>query len=849
MKKFLSMALALVMTMSLVVVGAGAKDFTDKGSIEYKEAVSVISACGIIDGYTDGSFNPTGTLTRGAAAKIICNMILGPTTAEALSADAAPFKDVPANHVFAGYIAYCSQQGIINGYADGTFKPAGTLTGYQFMKMLLGALGYEGKYEGFTGANWSINVAKLALNLELEDGNDEFVGTKAVTREEACLYAFNTLKATMVEYEDNTQITVGDVVISTTSKAKEVTTGNVKGVKIWDTDTLQFAEKYFSKLDAQDKADSFGRPGTKWLYDGESVGTFANTADEEYVLVKTGVTVKDALLDTDYMSLDEDDFVENKDEEMDPVIYLNGKANAVALGDKLNAGDKIEVFEQTVGDDDVYTTVVITRYSVAQIDSVEDELSSADTKKGASYAIELKKLNEDFALEADATLYDKHDDKAELKGFDAKTYTEDAVLAIVASEKDDDVLASNVAESVTGKVTVYKSGSKASITVDGTAYPMTGAAAAVASGIDFDFDGDEYTIYLDPNGYVIGIEGDSAASLDDVYYVTAIGTDTGKYQNGSVDYAQAVSLKDGTVAEFKLDKDEKDKYPTEGYLYSFDEDDGVYTAVLYTGDSTYDVDYSKAPTTIDLARDDSNMKLEGVKYYFEDDTSFLKIEDVGADIDVKTATGSTSVDATNARIAMVSEKSGSTRSAVYVVIAAAEINNSMSAEDVIYFSDNPNRKNSDGRVGEVYFMDGTGTVEDITFDNKKDVNLEGTFFKFTVDDDGVYTLKDQLVDLTNTIKEYKDETGFVQGTLTRLYKGALTITVGDYVFADDIDLASKVIIIDERDDDVRDEDPYKSEITTATRLQNAIDKDGVTVEATVFLDDEEVIFVAVTAVD
>ena len=222
MKKFLSLALALVMTMSLVVVGAGAKDFTDDSKINYDEAVSVISACGIIDGYTDGSFNPTGTLTRGAAAKIICNMILGPTTADALSADAAPFKDVPANHVFAGYIAYCAQQGIINGYADGTFKPAGTVTGYQFMKMLLGALGYEGKYEGYTGANWSINVAKQALNLELEDGNDNFVGTKAVTREEACLYAFNTLKATMVEYDENTQITVGDVVINTTSKSKEV---------------------------------------------------------------------------------------------------------------------------------------------------------------------------------------------------------------------------------------------------------------------------------------------------------------------------------------------------------------------------------------------------------------------------------------------------------------------------------------------------------------------------------------------------------------------------------------------------------------------------------------------------
>jgi hypothetical protein len=179
MKKFLSLVLALVMTMSLVVVGASAKTFTDSSKINYKDAVDVVSACKIIDGYTDGSFNPTGTLTRGAAAKIICNMILGPTTAAALGADAAPFKDVPANHTFAGYIAYCAQQGIINGFADGTFRPAATVTGYQFMKMLLGALGYDGKIEGFTGDNWSVNVAKIALNISLDDGNDNFVGSKA----------------------------------------------------------------------------------------------------------------------------------------------------------------------------------------------------------------------------------------------------------------------------------------------------------------------------------------------------------------------------------------------------------------------------------------------------------------------------------------------------------------------------------------------------------------------------------------------------------------------------------------------------------------------------------------------
>ena len=50
MKKFLSLVLALVMTMSLVTVSAGAKDFTDSSKINYSEAVDVMSAVKVIDG-------------------------------------------------------------------------------------------------------------------------------------------------------------------------------------------------------------------------------------------------------------------------------------------------------------------------------------------------------------------------------------------------------------------------------------------------------------------------------------------------------------------------------------------------------------------------------------------------------------------------------------------------------------------------------------------------------------------------------------------------------------------------------------------------------------------------------
>ena len=105
MKKFLSLVLALVMAMSLVTVSAGAKDFNDGDKISgiaYEEAVNVMSEMGIIDGYGDGNFQPQGTLTRGAAAKIIACMMLGKTTAEALGTQAAPFKDVPVGRSLQG---------------------------------------------------------------------------------------------------------------------------------------------------------------------------------------------------------------------------------------------------------------------------------------------------------------------------------------------------------------------------------------------------------------------------------------------------------------------------------------------------------------------------------------------------------------------------------------------------------------------------------------------------------------------------------------------------------------------------------------------------------------------------
>ena len=282
MKKFLSLVLALTMALSLVTISAGAEDFADDSSIEYKEAVDVISALDVVDGYTDGSFGPKEVLTRGAAAKIICNLILGPTTASALSADSAPFKDVPVSNVFAGYITFCAQEGIINGYSDGTVRPTGTLSGNAFMKMLLGALGYDSAVEGYTGPNWTVQVIKQAVGIGLDDGNDEFVGSEPVTREEAALYSFNMIQADLVRYDAKTTVDVNGATVTIAGDKAEAIPQNGSGYKdtMGDNDVVQFAEKSFPKLSkTANKTDDFGRPANEWKYRSEIIGTYTNYSD------------------------------------------------------------------------------------------------------------------------------------------------------------------------------------------------------------------------------------------------------------------------------------------------------------------------------------------------------------------------------------------------------------------------------------------------------------------------------------------------------------------------------------------------------------------------------------------
>lgn len=50
---------------------------------------------------------------------------------------ALAFKDLPTNHWAYEYIMYLTSKNVINGYKDGTFKPNGTVTNAEFIKLVV----------------------------------------------------------------------------------------------------------------------------------------------------------------------------------------------------------------------------------------------------------------------------------------------------------------------------------------------------------------------------------------------------------------------------------------------------------------------------------------------------------------------------------------------------------------------------------------------------------------------------------------------------------------------------------------------------------------------------------------
>ncbi len=549
---------------------AASKDFTDSDEIKNVEAVDVMVALGVLEGGNKGDFQPNSILTREQAAKIICYLLLGSSSAEKLTTNYSIFSDVPASRWSAPFISYCVNLGILAGDGHGNFYPEGKLTGVAFAKMLLVALGYNAEREDYVGNDWMINVsadaigarnfypegkltgvafAKMLLvalgyNAEREDyvGNDWMINVSAdaigariapkglvlseeLSRQDAAQMAFNTLKATMVEYQNDTTIIVGGTTVSTASKATPVPQGELsrqdaaqmafntlkatmveyqndttiivggttvstaskatpvpQGVyaNTMGAENLQFAEKNFSSLKKVSDTDAFERPAHTWRDGNTVVGTYADAADASYTTsVKIGTIYNDLGL-TKGIS------------KKDVTYYVDGASASwsddIVKGETTKVGGNGALTEVYYDADNGEATVIVTNTYVAKIAAARSATSTKD-----AYVV----LNVSDAFTGPGGNYE------------TEQFAKGDIVYYTYSNKNGEkgIQSMELAEKATGKMTTYTT--SGNVTVDGTKYEAnTTSADKIANFVTTVDKGSEVSVYLDGNGYVLYVDAD-----------------------------------------------------------------------------------------------------------------------------------------------------------------------------------------------------------------------------------------------------------------------------------------------------------------------------------------------------
>jgi hypothetical protein len=168
---------------------------------EYKESIQKLANRTIISGFANGTFKPEQSVSRAEFAKML-NRALG---IQVVNTTKSKFKDVKANQWYTAQVEAAVKAGLINGFADGTFRPNQKITHKEMIVMVMNARHYLG---GERNVDALVNVPKdvpswaRASYIEainngiLVDENDvfSFKANKATNRGESALLIYRLLE-------------------------------------------------------------------------------------------------------------------------------------------------------------------------------------------------------------------------------------------------------------------------------------------------------------------------------------------------------------------------------------------------------------------------------------------------------------------------------------------------------------------------------------------------------------------------------------------------------------------------------------------------------------------------------
>lgn len=190
---------ALVAAVPAFSVTADAKStsFSDvKEGHHFYEGVMNLTARGVINGYTDGTYRPGENITRAQAAKILASAL----DLDTKNVKDPGFKDVKKGHRFYGEIAALVDAGVIKGFNDGTFRPDGNLTRSQMSQLLVLGFDFEVEkhsnlpFKDVNSGHWFANYIQTLYSNEITAGTTAttFSPDAIVTRGQVAAFVYKS---------------------------------------------------------------------------------------------------------------------------------------------------------------------------------------------------------------------------------------------------------------------------------------------------------------------------------------------------------------------------------------------------------------------------------------------------------------------------------------------------------------------------------------------------------------------------------------------------------------------------------------------------------------------------------
>ena len=795
LKRALSLALASVMVIGMMVVGASAAsydDFSDKDEIVNKEAVQMLVELGVINGKDDGSYDPTGIVTRAEMAKMICVVLNGGKDPSLGSTVTNSYTDT-VGHWAAGYIEYCTQLGIVAGDGAGNFNPNATVTGSEAAKMLLVAMGYKSEVEGFTGANWAIAVNVRANQKGLY--SDLSISVDAgLTRDSAAQMVYNALDAGVVSY-DYTLVTDGSTISSSptlidnnnkTLLEDKFNAVKVEGVVVAnEVANLEATSEKGSSLDKGKTSVAITNSDDQKAYTGTktfAVSTDINDLGRAVVIYvkKDSNSTKAEVLGSAITSSDNKVVVDNSSDSIatvadDNKLTINADTKVAANYGNLVAYSKYtdpktagieKIIIDTDADGDV-DYVLMDTYSFGKV-------TTYTTSGDGSIAISAG----NYALSAS--------DKADVVGFDDVAKNDYVLAAYIGGN-----LHVVKADSVVGTLEAYKGSNPATkLTVAGTDYNVSNIANVYEGGEDdvkaaksygsSNLD-NEATFYLDKNGYIVAV-GNVSENAYNYAMVLATGT--------SVDERVKVALPDGTTGTYTLNTNGnglKLNSITVGkvYAYSINSDKEIKLTAATTDGNTYtNAAFTKGKTTVSGSAMTSVYTNKNTVFFYTPGVSGTTVNDVDVYAGYDKAP---TLDGTSR--ATVQVYTSGTR-VVAVVFTGSNLTTA-NVSDNLYISSVGTSTNS--YTNAKAFIAGDTKLTDI----KVDGSVTKGVYTYTINSDGYYELK--AVPAGNGGDVVLDSNGKTQYTVATANNDTFVLSQDSNGTKTELSITSKTLLVDTSD--------------------------------------------------